>query len=103
VLKGEAFLKHYDTNKSVTLKKWLSLPPEEKREYNEELNFANLPGDIVADIFGEELKKGMPVYVFKGKGLKAFCVAGNYSKLTAGQQTQFEPSLTAYTGGGSKT
>jgi hypothetical protein len=99
VLKGEAFLKHYDSNKSVTLKKWAGLPPEEKREYNEELNFTNLPGDVAADIFGEELKNGIPVYPFKGKGIKAFCVAGNYGKLTSGQKLQFETSLIAYSGG----
>ena len=80
------------------MKKWSGLPPEEKREFNEELNFANLPGDVAADIFGEELKKGMPVYSFKDKGIKAFCVAGNYGKLTAGQKTQFEASLMAYPG-----
>lgn len=90
MVKGEAFLKHMDVNKSVTLKTWLGLTPQEKTEYKEELNFANIPGDILVDVFCAPVKEGMPVYEFNVKGVKAYCTVMNYFKLTAGQKKQFK-------------
>jgi hypothetical protein len=88
MVKGEAFLKHMDINKSVTLKTWLGMTAQGKNEFKEELNFANMPGDIIVDVFGLELKDGMPVYEFKG--MKAYCTVMNYFKLTEAQKKQFK-------------
>lgn len=89
MIKGEAFLKHMDINKSVTLKTWLGMNTHEKAEYREELNFANMEGEITVDVFGSPLAPAMPVYEFKG--IKAFCTVPNYFKLTAAQKQQFKP------------
>lgn len=91
--KGEAFLKHMHTPKNITLKKWSELTLEQKMEYGEELHFPNIPGDIIVDVFGTELKKGYPVYAFKIKGVKAYCIAGNFNKLTSSQKEQFDQNL----------
>lgn len=96
MVKGEAFLKHADINKSVTLKNWLAMQPREKAEYREELNIANLEGEIAADVFGAPLSKGMPVYEFKG--IKAYCTVPNYFKLTTVQKQQFKPASAPFAG-----
>jgi|DewCreStandDraft_4_1066084.scaffolds.fasta_scaffold03311_4 hypothetical protein len=96
--KGEAYLKHINTPKSITLKKWSELPTDQKMEFSEELHFPNIPGDIKVDVFGEELKKGAPVYAFKIKGIRAYCIVGNYNKLTNGQKEQFEKNLIQFPG-----
>jgi hypothetical protein len=88
MIKGEAFLRHMDINKSVTLKTWMGLKPQEKNEYREELNFANIEGDILVDVFCAPLKEGAPVYEFKG--VKAYCTVMNYFKLTPAQKQQFK-------------
>ena len=90
MIKGEAFLRHMDINKSVTLKTWLALSPQEKNEYREELNFPNMEGEIVCDVFGAPLKEGMPIYEFNVKGVKAFCTVMNYFKLTPALKMQFK-------------
>lgn len=99
MLKGEAFLKHADINKSITLKTWNGMTPQEKNEYREELNFANLEGDILVDVFGSPLKEGMPVYEFNIKGVKAYCTVMNYFKLTAAQKQQFRAVSVPFQGG----
>ncbi len=91
--KGEAYLKHIQTPKQITLQKWSSLTNEQKMEYDEELHFPNIQGEVIVDVFGTPLKKGDPVYAFKIKGVKAYCIAGNFNKLTSGQKEQFEQSL----------
>ncbi len=98
MVKGEAFLKHADINKSVTLKTWLGMSPQEKMEYREELNFANLEGDILADVFGAPIKEGMPVYEFAVKGVKAYCTVMNYFKLTPAQKKQFKTVSSPFPG-----
>lgn len=98
MLKGEAFLKHGDINKSVTLKTWMAMTSQEKNEYNEDLNFANLEGDILVDVFGAPVKEGMPVYEFNVKGVKAYCTVMNYFKLTDGQKKQFKTAASTFPG-----
>ncbi len=96
--KGEAYLKHVQTPKNITLKNWSELTSEQKMEYDEELHFPNIPGEVKVDIFGTELKKGYPVHAFKIKGVKAYCLAGNFNKLTCGQKEKFDQNLIQFPG-----
>jgi len=98
MIKGEAFLKHMDVNKSVTLKTWLGLTSQGRNEFREELNFANIPGEIIVDVFGSPLKAGMPVYEFNVKGVKAYCTVMNYFKLTQSQKQQFKTAASPFAG-----
>jgi len=94
MIKGEAFLKHcVNKNLTVSLKKWITLPEERRNEFDSDLQIANVEGEVAADVFGDELKQGSPVYKFKFKGVTAYCLVGNFAKLNVDQKQQFEQVL----------